>query len=227
MVLMSTKPGMLSRKITVPKFGYAFAVSALALGAVVSVAPARAATVTDIITFSDTGTYATDGDPTHGYTTGTASGSFQITFDPTQQYLTQSITGIISGLTYSVTDPYFSGSPLPLNPIAYFAFDGAGALTLSSDPTLSKSFFDTIDITIGINGWAYGTASSVWYAQDQYGHTLTANGTATITEQPLGAQLPGETPLPAALPLFATGLGAMGLLGWRRKRKGAAALAAA
>ena len=30
---------------------------------------------------------------------------------------------------------------------------------------------------------------------------------------------PGETPLPAALPLFATGLGALGLLGWRRKRK--------
>jgi hypothetical protein len=26
------------------------------------------------------------------------------------------------------------------------------------------------------------------------------------------------TPLPAALPLFATGLGALGLLGWRRKR---------
>ena len=33
------------------------------------------------------------------------------------------------------------------------------------------------------------------------------------------------TPLPAALPLFATGLGALGLFGWRRKRK-AAALAA-
>jgi fibro-slime domain-containing protein len=28
-----------------------------------------------------------------------------------------------------------------------------------------------------------------------------------------------STPLPAALPLFATGLGAFGLLGWRRKRK--------
>ncbi len=28
------------------------------------------------------------------------------------------------------------------------------------------------------------------------------------------------TPLPAALPLFATGLGALGLLRWRRKRKG-------
>ncbi len=34
------------------------------------------------------------------------------------------------------------------------------------------------------------------------------------------------TPLPTALPLFATGLGAMGLFGWRRKRKNAAALAA-
>ena len=31
-----------------------------------------------------------------------------------------------------------------------------------------------------------------------------------------------ETPIPAALPLFATGLGALGLLGWRRKRKAAA-----
>ena len=36
---------------------------------------------------------------------------------------------------------------------------------------------------------------------------------------------PAATPLPAALPLFASGLGALGLLGWRRKRK-AAALAA-
>jgi hypothetical protein len=35
-----------------------------------------------------------------------------------------------------------------------------------------------------------------------------------------------STPLPAGLPLFATGLGAMGLFGWRRKRKNAAALTA-
>jgi hypothetical protein len=34
------------------------------------------------------------------------------------------------------------------------------------------------------------------------------------------------TPLPAALPLFATGLGAMGLFGWRRKRKAGALTAA-
>jgi hypothetical protein len=35
-----------------------------------------------------------------------------------------------------------------------------------------------------------------------------------------------STPIPAALPLFATGLGAMGLLGWRRKRKNADDIAA-
>ena len=36
----------------------------------------------------------------------------------------------------------------------------------------------------------------------------------------------GETPLPGTLPLFASGLGMLGLLGWRRKRKASAALIA-
>jgi hypothetical protein len=35
------------------------------------------------------------------------------------------------------------------------------------------------------------------------------------------------TPLPSALPLFASGVGILGLLGWRRKRKKVAAMAAA
>ena len=38
--------------------------------------------------------------------------------------------------------------------------------------------------------------------------------TSSVSEVPLPA-----VPLPAALPLFATGLGALGLLGWGRKRK--------
>ena len=38
---------------------------------------------------------------------------------------------------------------------------------------------------------------------------------------------PNATPLPAALPLFATGLGTLGLFGWRRRRKNAAAIATA
>ena len=35
----------------------------------------------------------------------------------------------------------------------------------------------------------------------------------------------GTTPVPAALPLFASGLGVLGLLGWRRKKKAKAFLA--
>jgi hypothetical protein len=43
-----------------------------------------------------------------------------------------------------------------------------------------------------------------------------------IDYTPLTRGGPPSTPLPAALPLFATGLGAMGLFGWRRKRKAVA-----
>ena len=56
---------------------------------------------------------------------------------------------------------------------------------------------------------------------------LAAGDTVTFAVAPWGgnqntgldASLTTTTPLPAALPLFATGLGALGLLGWRRKRK--------
>jgi len=89
------------------------------------------------------GTYATDGDPTHGYQgTATANGSSKITFDPTQLYLTQSITGIITNLTYSITDPFFGGL-LPLNTITQFAFDGSGTLKLYSDATAGTGIVGT------------------------------------------------------------------------------------
>jgi hypothetical protein len=50
-------------------------------------------------------------------------------------------------------------------------------------------------------------------------------GYSIITSPGIGNSLASATPLPAALPLFATGLGSLGLLGWRRKKK-ATALAA-
>jgi hypothetical protein len=64
----------------------------------------------------------------------------------------------------------------------------------------------------------YDSASSNFTTYDvaASGH-LTSFGPAELS----------QTPLPAALPLFATGLGALGLLGWRRKRKNTAAIAAA
>ena len=47
--------------------------------------------------------------------------------------------------------------------------------------------------------------------------------TDTWDPQAVWTLVTATTPLPATLPLFASGLGAMGLLGWRRKRKAQAA----
>jgi hypothetical protein len=57
----------------------------------------------------------------------------------------------------------------------------------------------------------------------QYDYATDGNY-ATITISAINDA--SATPLPAALPLFATGIGALGLLGWRRKRKGVAAISA-
>ena len=99
------------------------------------------------------------------------SGMFDISFDPTVQILpSQSITGVINNLNVSVTDPYFSPPNLSFSPIQYYAFDGACTLTLFLvDPALSKALVDVPFLTVGINGWAYGTASAVWYSQNEFG----------------------------------------------------------
>jgi hypothetical protein len=52
--------------------------------------------------------------------------------------------------------------------------------------------------------------------------TGTITSTSATTESISGTytgNLTAATPIPAALPLFATGLSALGLFGWRRKRK--------
>lgn len=56
-----------------------------------------------------------------------------------------------------------------------------------------------------------------------YADVINANGKTGLIDFGLGAT---ATPVPAALPLFVSGLGAIGLFGWRRKRK-AGRLAAA
>jgi hypothetical protein len=56
------------------------------------------------------------------------------------------------------------------------------------------------------------------------GTVCSASGVIMAYDQPIqvgtwSVTISAETPLPASLPLFAGGLGAIGLLGWRRKRK--------
>jgi len=84
-------------------------------------------------------------------------------------------------------------------------------------------------------GWSWtssttGTGVSGEYWLNNYAGGVVPNvGDINFIPSPYEMRVFASTsavPLPAALPLFASGLGALGFLGWRRKRKNAAALAA-
>ena len=212
---------------------YALTVSSVALGVFVSTIPANASPVTDLITFSDTDSYClTTG--AHGYQNTTISGSFDITFDPTVRVLpSQSITGVITNLTITVSDPYFPSSPLSFNGIGYYAFDGTGTLTLSSLSSLGKTFSDSPDITIGINGWGYVPTpdpvpmSSVWYSQTGFYNSLTSSGYAAITHEIISGpngDAPA-TPLPSTWCTMLTGLAGLGFVAYRWQKQNTATAA--
>ena len=80
------------------------------------------------------------------------------------------------------------------------------ALNILSSATLSLPFTSILSATVSSAGDQFGQYS---FFIDNVTYDAVA------------------TPLPAALPLFATGLGALGLLGWRRKRKSCTTIAAA
>jgi hypothetical protein len=74
----------------------------------------------------------------------------------------------------------------------------------------------------------YDMYAAVATVKGLFGNGASADGgtgsTTNLLDPPVilsAPDAPTATPLPAALPLFATGLGAIGLLGWRRKRKAA------
>jgi hypothetical protein len=90
--------------------------------------------------------------------------------------------------------------------VAGFTSAAGANLFLVTNPAFASYTLGLIDDT---DGPGIGTSTSF----------LTGSGGSfTLTSITGDAEFAG-TPLPAALPLFATGLGALGLLGWRRKRK--------
>lgn len=64
--------------------------------------------------------------------------------------------------------------------------------------------------------WGYVGGGGLLYQQDNVFHTGTSAGFI------LNGDSVGTVPVPAALPLFASGLGLLGFAGWRRKRRAAA-----
>jgi hypothetical protein len=84
--------------------------------------------------------------------------------------------------------------------------------------TLDINYSDTLTIADGFT-FSYDDGGSVWQFVVN-GFTMGPNAGGTITHD-LTAQV-SQAPLPAALPLFASGLAGMSLLAWWRRRKVAA-----
>lgn len=137
-----------------------------------------------------------------------------------------------------IPDYYSSGTvpslPVPVPfPFTIFPFpavgDSQGQIPLTADGALCSNF----SLNGFVCGWSVRQFFTVSNPNDSY-FSLSYSGQTGIIQ--FGEVFQGHayfvagfftssvetTPLPAALPLFATGLGALGLLGWRRSRKAAA-----
>ena len=65
-----------------------------------------------------------------------------------------------------------------------------------------------------------GPAPAIWFINPAQTQSISVGSPPSIENTTIS-----QVPLPAALPLFASGIGGLGLLGWRRKRKLRAAVA--
>jgi hypothetical protein len=123
----------------------------------------------------------------------------------------QTMPGMNENVGVATTLPTFAGFPLGVTQGTYLS-----PLFSLEDP----SFFNPAFVAMegGMEQAEAALIAGIENGQTYFNiHTTMNPGGEIRTElDPIGAP---ATPLPAALPLFATGLGALGLLGWRRKRK--------
>jgi len=125
---------------------------------------------------------------------------------------TWSSADAISGFTIDTGS--YHGSYSTLFPGSSFQTDVSGALTLTN-------FFGAANTSNNQDNFGSfgGNVLSGNRFLDFFGRS---NFYAALPTTVADWTVSAATPLPAALPLFATGLGALGLHGWRRKRKIAA-----
>jgi hypothetical protein len=126
---------------------------------------------------------------------------------------TASLTGPLSGSNSTLTDNnpniFFTATPTGLLYDFYNFSHGGDELLVRDLSTYAQLIFCVFDCGPPPIEWQAGRVGGAWLSPP-YGTLIATTA----------------TPLPAALPLFATGLGALGLLGWRRERKAAAEAAA-
>jgi hypothetical protein len=186
-------------------------ITGLVLAAIYSATPAAAATVYQA---------ALSGD---GESSSTGTGLATVTVNGNSMTVDVTFTGLTTGTTAShihccttfpgtgnagvaTTTPTFPNFPLGVT---------SGTFDMTFDMTLASSFNPAF---VTANG---GTAASAFAALLGGLNADEAYLNIHTTMFP-GGEIRGflqATPLPGALPLVATGLGVLGLLGWQRKRK--------
>jgi hypothetical protein len=193
---------------------HGIAVSAGIVGALLFAAlPARASSYTFDYTFTSTNSpYTLVG----AFTTDTNSVAVPAAGEPGFEITNMTGTLYLSGVAQDTVSGLFPPNPFPnTNTTCCFIYDDAFFVT---QPYLDNPgvLFATLGLP-GIQWNLFSDSPTLYELMNNNSPALDVLGTLTIA----------ETPIPAALPLFATGLGALGLLGWRRRRKNVSALAAA
>ena len=93
-------------------------------------------------------------------------------------------------------------------------FPNTSTTFIADDPVTFNQIFFRFSAPLGLSNLD-DAFNDTTYVTEPDTNTYLMSGSIT------GVDL-STTPLPASLPLLASGLGALGLLGWRRKRKAAA-----
>ena len=122
--------------------------------------------------------------------------------------------GAIAGLIFNPNQPYQGTYYDPLTDLGWYydnvLFAGSAIPFDNNGPLF--------EFGNGIVGNIYSVGSTFYFS--------VTDPSSLYNPGDLGTVAVSETPLPATLPLFASGLGALGLLGWHRRRRAAAGIAA-
>jgi hypothetical protein len=145
----------------------------------------------------------------------------------------------ISGtLTFDATTNLFTAANINAGPFGGFDFaqidyqipSGSGGDFIiafqNTDFFFQLGLISDSSLLAGLGATVDATGDSITFIEAIGGGTCTENPGAGVCAGTITGSVT-TTPLPAALPLFAGGLGAIGLFGRRKKRKNIAALAGA
>lgn len=154
------------------------------------------------------------------------------TLDALGGYDITSITGTVTALTTGVTGGTITGlvaNPSQPSQGTYYNSSGLGwyydnVLFTNGQPLFDNNgpLFNFVSSTgTDILANLYSVGSEFYLSVDNPTSLWSPGDPGTLQ-----AVDPPATPVPATLPLFATGLALVGLLGWRRKRNVLAAIAA-